>query len=218
MKRFSLNKLPIHKLVLHPIAFIPLMLIGLLPAYIVGYTYLDKVSNLHTLTSRLQTLHVKSEIFSKSKNRQDKIISSMKGADAHYLDKYVESLLFLEPEIKKWEHISQGQSQNAAIDNRLSFLQSDRNKLSFTEGEITYHGPYRQVEEKQAFPVEINEDDLKKILSSIDGVKISNYTPQEKRPYFLIKEFNITKKTHPDLKEKVFVLSMHLLKREMLQE
>ena len=75
-------------------------------------------------------------------------------------------------------------------------------------------GLFREVEEKQKHPVEINEEDLKKIISVLEGVDISPYLSPEKHPQFIVKQFDLTKKTDEDSKEKVFILSMQLLKRE----
>lgn len=97
----------------------------------------------------------------------------------------------------------------------MDFLRSNKNKLAFAEGMIVQEGRFKEVEEKQKHPIEINEDDLKKILSVLEGVDISPYLCPEKHPQCIIKQFELTKKTHQDIKEKVFILSMQLLKREL---
>jgi hypothetical protein len=38
-------------------------------------------------------------------SKKEKIVNTMKGADPYYIDKYVESLHFLDAEIKKWQKL-----------------------------------------------------------------------------------------------------------------
>jgi hypothetical protein len=76
----------------------------------------------------------------------------------------------------------------------LAFLNSAKNKLSFAEGLIQSQGKFRQIEGKRKHPVEINEEDLKKILCVLEGISISpNYAP-EKHPQIVIKQFELTEK------------------------
>lgn len=201
----------------HPAAFYTLLILGVVPSLLIIFHYSDKNSQLEIFSEKLQLLQKRSKLSSHKKQKEDLLLSQMRGADPYYLDKYVESLSFLDSEIKKWQRLS-SEKPIEAIEQRLDFLRSDKNRLSFAEGEILQEGHFKEVEEKQKHPVEINEDDLKKILSAIEGVKIAPYTSPAKHPQILIKQFDLTKKTHPEIKEKVFVLSMHLLKRELLSD
>ena len=202
----------------HPLVFYSTLAIGILPSLFITLHYTTKHAALGNVATNLEILHKRSKISSHKKNKEAQILSQMRGADPYYLDKYVESLNFLDPEIKKWQRLSPLEKTPLAIEKRLEFLRSDNNRLLFAEGDIQSEGMFREIEEKQKHPVEVNEDDLKKILCAIEGVKISPYSAPEKHPQFLIKQFELTKKMHPDIKEKVFVLSMQLLKRELLSE
>lgn len=202
----------------HPIVFYSMLAIGILPSLFIALHYSSKNAALGNLSTKLELLHKRSKISSHKKTKEAEILSQMRGADPYYLDKYVESLNFLDPEIKKWQRLSSSEKIPLAIEKRLEFLRSDNNRLLFAEGVIESEGIFREIEEKQKYPVEVNEDDLKKILCAIEGVKISPYSAPEKHPQFLIKQFELTKKMHPDIKEKVFVLSMQLLKRELLSD
>jgi len=201
----------------HPAVFYLLLAIGLVPSFFIFFRYSVKNTQLESYSQKLQLLQKRSRLFIHKKQKEDLLLSQMNGADPYYLDKYVESLSFLDSEIKKWQRLS-ADKPIEAIEKRLNFLCSDKNRLFFAEGEIIQEGSFKEVEEIQKHPVEVNEDDLKRILCAIEGVKIAPYTSPDKHPQILIKQFDLTKKTHPEIKEKVFVLSMHLLKRELLSE
>lgn len=201
----------------HPGVFYILIAFGLIPSFFILFQYGMKNTQLKSYSEKLQLLQKRSKLSVHKKQKEDLLLSQMKDADPYYLDKYVESLSFLDSEIKKWRRLSTDKPIEA-IEKRLHFLCSDKNRLAFAEGEILQEGSFKEIEEKQKHPIEINEDDLKKILCVIEGVKIAPYTSPDKHPQILIKKFDLTKKTLPEIKEKVFVLSMHLLKRELLSE
>ncbi|NDE82289.1 MAG: hypothetical protein EB051_01565 [Chlamydiia bacterium] len=192
-----------------------IMFLGLLPSIAIAYHFYGKNMRLSDLSTQLESLHQRSQLVQRKKNTEEQILSQMQGADPYYLDKYVESLSFLEAEQKKWERLSLLEESTAAVAKRMDFLRSNKNKLAFAEGMIVQEGRFKEVEEKQKHPIEINEDDLKKILSVLEGVDISPYLCPEKHPQCIIKQFELTKKMHQDIKEKVFILSMQLLKREL---
>ena len=203
-------------MILHEALLYAVLFVGLLPLFWITYYFYEKRCHLTNLAIRLESAHQRSHLSTIKKNTEERILQNMKGADPYYLDKYVESLSFLEAECKKWERLSSLTQLAPAIEKRLNFLHSNKNTLSFAEGAIVQEGLFREVEEKQKHPVEINEEDLKKIICVLEGVDISPYLSPEKHPQFIVKQFDLTKKTHEDSKEKVFILSMQLLKREFV--
>jgi hypothetical protein len=192
-----------------------IMFLGLLPSIAIAYHFYGKNMRLSDLSTQLESLHQRSQLVQRKKNTEEQILSQMQGADPYYLDKYVESLSFLEAEQKKWERLSLLEESTNAVAKRMDFLRRHKNKLAFSEGVIIQEGRFKEIEEKQKHPIEINEDDLKKILSVLEGVDISPYLCPEKNTQCIIKQFELTKKMHQDIKEKVFILSMQLLKREL---
>jgi hypothetical protein len=178
----------------------------------------NKIDHTNDLLRRIELLHKKSQYSSKKKDVEEGILSKMKGADPHYIDKYLESLTFLDSEAKKWQRLALQEKPIAEIEKRIEFLRSQQNKLSFSEGQIYQLGNIRELEEKQKHTIEINDEDLKKILCLIEGVKIGPYMPIDKHPQLIIKKFNLIKKTLPEIREKVFLLNLQLLKRELIED
>jgi hypothetical protein len=132
------------------------------------------------------------------------------------LDKNVESLTFLLPEIKKLEAIQSENPDEEQVGGRLQFLKEGSNRLTFAEEQIRTNESFREIEEQQQHPVEMNEEDLKKLLCLIEGITIWPYGPKEGRPQLIIKDFKLSKKEISS-QEKVFVVSMQLIKRENLE-
>ena len=118
----------------HPIVFYSTLAIGILPSLFITLHYTTKHAALGNLATNLEILHKRSKISSHKKNKEAQILSQMRGADPYYLDKYVESLNFLDPEIKKWQRLSPLEKTPLAIEKRLEFLRSDNNRLLFAVG------------------------------------------------------------------------------------
>jgi hypothetical protein len=86
-------------------------------------------------------------------------------------------------------------------------------RLVFVEEAVRSTELFREVELSQQQPVEVNEEDLKRLLCLIEGVTIWPYGPKEGRPLFIIKDFKLSKQELPS-KEKVFLIAMQLIRRE----
>ncbi len=73
--------------------------------------------------------------------------------------------------------------------------------------------PFARSKRRQQTPIELNEEDLKRLLCLIEGATIWPYGPKEGRPQLIIKDFTLSKKELPS-QEKVYVVSIQLIKRE----
>lgn len=102
---------------------------------------------------------------------------------------------------------------NVDLQRRLQFLKSTSNRLIFIEEKRRKAKGFVEIEEKQQYPVEVNEEDLKRTLSLIEGMTIWPYGPKENPPQLLIRGLELTRKESAS-QEKVFLLRMHLLRRE----
>lgn len=202
----------------HPAIFYALLGICLCPFALLLYYFHVQHEKFISLSNQIEMIERKAIVSEKRQAEEQKVLSAMKQADPYYLDKHVESLLFLEMETQKAKSIASDAATTSPQYQRLQFLLSDKNKLRFVEGSIQKNDRFQEYEEKQTSPVEINEDDLKKVLSSIEGVRVHPFYPQEKRPHLLIKSFDLSKKSIAETKEKVYVVSMSLLKREYKQD
>jgi hypothetical protein len=199
---FSLDKL-----------LIPLMIASLLPLGFILTQFFFKMQELLIAEERFDQLWRRSIVLEKKSALNHCFLNQIKNSDHFYIDKHLETLKFLESEIKQLQgsfHID----HNDFAKQRIDFLQN-HNRLLFAEENIFRGENFQEVYERQQRPVELSEEDLKNLLSLIEGVSIGNYHPREGRPQLLFKDFELSKKMISS-QEKVFTLSTQLLKREQL--
>lgn len=183
-----------------------------LPLLIYGAKVFYKLQHLSFLENEAIRVKNKALLFQKNQQKESSLLLP---SDPHYLDKHIESLHFLLPEIKKLEAIVSENPENESLFKRLQHLKSKQNQLLFAETSTRSAELFREVEEVQQYSVEMNEEDLKRLLCLIEGGAIWPYGPKEGKPLFIITDFKLTKKDLID-KEKVFSVSMKLLKKEKL--
>jgi hypothetical protein len=186
-----------------------------IPFFFFLMNFIFGIQKVNELEQEMDRIHSRAVLSQEILRKESSLLNSLKNPDPHYLDKHIETLTFLLPEVKKLEAISIENPQDEQILKRLQFLKEGGNALVFSEEQIRNNEIFREIEEKQQHPIEINEEDLKKLLCLIEGITIWPYGPKEGRPQLIIKDFKLSKKeTSPQ--EKVFVISMQLIKRENL--
>jgi hypothetical protein len=198
-----------------PVALWTVLITAPVPFIFLGFNFMFGLQKLELLESEMERIHVKTMQMQENERKENSILAALKNPDVHYLGKHVEMLNFQLSEIKKFETIQAENPDDELVAKRLHFLKEGGNRLLFAEEQIRSNTLFRETEEKQQRPVELNEEDLKKLLCLIEGVTIWPYGPKEGRPQLVIKDFKLTKKEISS-QEKVFVVSMQLIKRENL--
>lgn len=184
-----------------------------LPFFIFFFHFIFGVQKLEQLEEEMNRIHHKMVFLQEAQRKENFLLASLKDPDPHYLDKYVETLTFLLPEIKKLEAIQSENLEDEQITKKLQWLKEGGNRLRFSEEHIRANELFRETEEKQQNPIELNEEDLKKLLCLIEGTTIWPYGPKEGLPQLIIKDFKLAKKELPS-HEKLYTVSMELIKRE----
>ena len=204
-----MNKIPQNRALLY------ILIVALLPVLISSVYVMSRFKNLDNLNQEYDTLKETLLFKDQRQASNKKVRAYFKDADHFYIDKELETLSFLEPEIEVLQKIVSQKNfpDDEGIKKRLEFLMGSGNDLIFNEGVVQNYGPFQEVLETQAHPVEINVNDLKKILSRIEGIEIADNEIHRSRPQLLILDFKLDKKTSPD-KNETYQLSMKLLKRE----
>lgn len=190
-----------------------LLLIAPLPIFYFLFHYSVTVERLKTLDEKMEILHARKEQSEAVQKRQHSVLTSLVQSDLFYIDKHIETLTFLEPEIKKMETLFTENAIDDSVQKRLHFLKNGPNRLVFAEDKIRSKDKIREVTERQQHPVEMSEEDLRKLLCLVEGVTIWPYGPREGRPQLIIQDFHLLKK-RVDAQEPVFVVNMNLIKRE----
>jgi hypothetical protein len=201
---------------LSPFSICLLLLAAPVPFLFFLFNFFFGLQKLEQLEEEMERIHMKMVVMQESQKKESALLSALKSPDPQYLDKHVETLTFLLPEIKKLETIQLENPEEEQIAKRLQLLKNGGNRLRFSEEEIRANELFRETEEKQQQSIDINEEDLKKLLCLIEGVTIWPYGPKEGRPQLIIKDFKLTRKElSPN--EKVYVVMMQLIKRENLE-
>lgn len=144
------------------------------------------------------------------------VIRHYRDADHFYLDKRLESIPLLENEVEALQKIVSHKNfmGDEDVKKRLEYLTST-NHLHYSEGVVQTYPQFQETTETLITPVEVNVQDLQKILSLVEGVKIDNFEAPKDRPQLIILDFKLDKKKLQE-KNEVFLLNMKLLKREYM--
>lgn len=204
----------LHHFVITRYNWILLLIFAPLPSFLIvlhGYYRLHQIEELAKTT---QLVHEKILHNEQTQKKEEKIISQLQLSDAHYLDKYVESLCFLQQEKKKLQALSIENRLDPLSFQRLQWL-SQENQLTFFEEKIRKHPLFCEVEEKQQKTIQANEEDLKQLLCFIEQVHIWPYGPKPGIPFLFITDFHLVKRAITP-QQKVFCIDMKLIKREAL--
>lgn len=175
-----------------------------------------QMENYSSLEQRLEGVNSKAVQYAQNKKREEQFLSDIKVVDHFYIDKHIETLTFLEPEIKRIEALFSHGEYEESLKKRLNILKEGPNRLAFTEEKNRSADMVRELEIKLQHSVEVNEEDLKRLLSLIEGVNIGTYAPAPRRPQLILKNFELTKKPLSS-QEGVFIINMQMIKRESLK-
>ncbi len=95
-------------------------------------------------------------------------------ADHFYIDKYLETLTFLESEVESLQKIITDKNfpDDDGIKKRLETLTGPGNSMVFSEGVVQSSPIFQETTETLVHPIELNGSDLQKALAKIEGVEI----------------------------------------------
>lgn len=205
------NNIPFSRTILYAMLFL------LLPIVFVGMKIFSNIHSVNQVGEKIE--HVQLVALQQEKKQASNItvINHFKEADHFYIDKNLEVLTFLEPEIEALQKIVQHKNftDDEMIKKRLELLTGNGNALRFSEGVVQTHPQFQETTETLIHPVEVNLHDIQKMLALIEGIQIGNYMPAPNRPQLVILDFKLEKKKALD-KNEIFLLNMKLLKREFL--
>lgn len=206
-----LQNIPVNRAVLY------ILLLGLMPLFLVVALFYTQKGQIEELRSSLEMIQQQAFVKEKKQALNLAVRQHFRDADHFYIDKYLETLVFLEPEIETLQKIVNDKNfaDDERIKKRLEFLTSQANGLVFSEGIVQSFPLFQETVETLVHPVEINVQDLQKILARVEGLKIGSFTPGPNRPQLVVTEFKIEKKKNID-KNEVFAINLKLLKREFL--
>ncbi len=194
-----------------------LLAAGLIPIFFAVFYLTGQISEVDVLKNSLT--QVETQAFNREKKQAVNMTVNehFKGADHFYVDKHLESLTFLQPETESLQKLVNNRyfAGDESVRKRLEHLTGPGNSLLFSESNVQAYPLFQETTASLVHPVEVNIDDLKKILSIIEGKKIGDYEPGPNRPQMIILDFKMDKK-EASANNEVLLLNMKILKREYL--
>jgi len=91
-----------------------------IPFFACLFHFLSGAQELAYLDSEIERIHAKVANIEQIQKRESALLAPLKNPDPHYLDKYVETLHFLLPEIKKLETLQAEISTTSSSPNGFS--------------------------------------------------------------------------------------------------
>jgi hypothetical protein len=204
-----MNKIPLLRLLIYVIlcGWIPIALV------LFGFFYQKKLLNAQEVyvDSVYQTYLLEGE----KQELNEIVYQHFRNADRRYIEEQLETLSFLHTEKEKIRQLLQLEvfRDHDTLQKRLEFLSGVQNQLIFVEGEVEAYPHYKETILSLAHPVEIDTDDLKKLLAKIEGIQIGQNAPLSGCPQFMMTEFKLERKSREGQNE-FFRLEMKLLKRD----
>lgn len=198
-------------------AIIYLICSGLLPLVFVVFLFFSEKNEQESLSVALENIQHQALIKEKKQALNLAVSQHFREADHFYIDKHLETLVFLESEIEQLQKIVQDKNfaDDDRVKKRMEFLTSEANSLVFSEGVVQSFPLFQETTETLVHPVEVNSIDVQKILARIEGIKIDQFSPGPHRPQLLITEFKLDKKKVNE-KNDVYLLNLKLIKREFV--
>ena len=196
--------------------FIYLSTLLILPLVFIFHYFSSEAGRIEMMQEGLSFLE--SEILLKEKKQaENKAVRALfSDSDHFYIDKYLEPLSLLRKEVLAIETLFEKPVPlSEPIKRRFEFLTSGQNEIRFVEGQVKSYPSFQETVETLTHSVEIDLDDLKKLLTLIEGSSLSSEPIPTGRPHLLIIDFKIDKKEGLNGREH-FLLNLKLLKREYL--
>lgn len=194
-----------------------LMLTGLIPIAIAWFSFSSQLDDVNDLQNKLWRLQDQAYSREKKQSANIAVRSQFHDVDHFYIDKNLETLSFLEPEIESLKGMLNNPNfpDDDNIKKRLETLSGQGNSLVFTEGVVQSTPVMQEVTETLVHPVEVNVADVKQILCRVEGVAMGECKPPPNRPQLIILDFKLEKKNVSE-KNQIYQLNLKLLKREYL--
>jgi hypothetical protein len=193
-----------------------LMFFGLAPLFFCIIHLFSVRDLVFSLKERLSVLESKAFLYDSNQRPNLLAIATFLDTDRYYIDSEIESLIFLKEEIESLEKIVRHKNftGDANIMRRLEYLASSKNRLLFSESDVKKEGILQEKTLTAAAPVEMSLDDLKGLLTKIEGVNFQGFIADQNRPQLICLELRLEKKKGMHENVSLNLSHLKLLQRE----
>jgi hypothetical protein len=144
---------------------------------------------------------------------RERFLNRYSNFEPYFIDQCLEALPLLQTSLRDLHAMKNHPACKNREDlmKRINFLEGTENRLSFAEENIRTSKRIKETDERLLHPVEVDANDLDRLLSLIEDVTIAGYTPNQSSPQLIIQDFVLIKKDHA-----IYELNLSLLKREFI--
>lgn len=204
-----MNEMPQSRVLLYLFCF------SLLPILLAGWMYIRESNALDDLEDRITTIQAAAINQERRQAANLQVRNYFREADRFYVDKHISALRLLDKESEALQNlVSQPHvAEDPRVTRRLTALAA--NTPVFSEGMVQSYAFFNEIPETLVHPLEVDVDDIKKLLSKIEGVKIGPNEPGPNRPQLLITDFRLDRKGSQGESD-IYTLNFKFIKREYL--
>ncbi len=194
------------------------LILGLIPLVFVGMNYMTNSQKQERLSYALSCAITDAANKNAKEFVNKQVREQFRDSNHYYIDKEIETISPLKEEVKTLNkvlslgfHPSEDQFRR-----RLQFHTGGQNAINFVEGSVKNYTDFQETMESLAHPVEADLDDIKAILSRIEGVKFDNQEElPANRPHLIITDWKMERKKGPV--QDHYVVDVKLIKREYIK-
>ncbi len=192
-------------------------LLAIIPLGFLLIHLMHRNTQLENFESSIDHLAIRMERMKDIQRDRNAFMNQYGEVDQYFIDHVVESMVLLKGEVDALKLVySHPAFQSCAnVKNRLEKLTKGKNRIIFSERNREIIKGIEEIELSQGYPVEINTNDLRNILSVVEGVPIGNEKPPIGRPQLVIRKFHLNKKKLAE--RETYLLEMQLIKRGTLK-
>lgn len=194
-----------------------LMSAGVIPVIIAWLTFSSSLDQIAQVEQRIWDIQNQAYTRERKQSANMAILNHYNQADHFYIDKNLETMSLLEPELESLKKMQEDRNfpDDENVKKRIDTLTGSSNSMVFTEGVVQTTPLFQEVTETLVHPVEVDVEDIRKILCRVEGIQIGECMPPPDRPQLIILDFKLDKKAITE-KNEVFQMNLKLLKREFL--
>lgn len=204
-----MNQMPQSRVLLY------ILCLSLLPILFAIFHYYSNSQSLQSLNARVVHLQESAAIRERKQAANSLVKNYYADADRFYLEKQTEAMRLMEKEVDALQKLGSQphMAEDPRVTRRLSILSS--NNIVFNEGMVQTYPGFNEIPGTLQHPIEVDVEDIKRLLSKVEGTKVGIHEPGPNRPQLLITDFRLDRKAAQDESE-TYNLNFKILKREYL--
>ena len=185
---------------LNPSRVLALFTLALLPFLALSLYFLHINHEISLMESEVSRIEKRSKSYSEGRKKGERALQSFLNSDKNFISNYLEHITPLSSEVEKLEEIQALNIGYKPLENRLNYLKSNNNKMSFQKIETKQQQLFEETTWKLKDDLLVNLSDIQKILEIVEE--------HPERPQLVVKRIKLKKENG-----ETYLLDMELIQR-----